>query len=129
LQLYPEDLRYTREHEWIRVTGDEGVIGITHYAQQELGDVVYVDVPAVGQALQAGKPFGVVESVKSVSDLFAPVSGTVTRVNAQLADAPELVNKDPYGEGWMIAVRIADPKELDALLDAAAYRALVEGRP
>jgi glycine cleavage system H protein len=101
------------------------VVGITHYAQQELGDVVYVDVPAVGRPLQAGKPFGTVESVKSVSDLFAPVSGTVTAVNGRLADAPELVNKDPYGEGWMIRVRLADRQELDGLLDAEAYRALV----
>lgn len=119
-------MRYTKDHEWIRVDGDEGVIGITQYAQQELGDVVYVDAPAAGKTLAQGKPFGVVESVKSVSDLFAPVSGTVTRVNGELADAPELVNQDPYGKGWMIAVKISDPAQLDVLMDAAAYKALVE---
>jgi glycine cleavage system H protein len=108
------------------VQGEEGVIGVTHYAQQELGDVVYVDAPAVGKTLQAGKAFGTVESVRSVSDLFAPVSGSVTAVNGKLADAPELVNQDPYGDGWMIKVKLSDPKELDGLLDSKAYQALVE---
>ncbi len=102
------------------------MVGITQYAQQELGDVVYVDAPAVGKALQAGKSFGTVESVKSVSDLYAPVTGSVTAVNGKLADAPELVNRDPYGDGWMIRIKLADAKELDELLDAKAYQALVE---
>jgi glycine cleavage system H protein len=124
---FPEDLRYTREHEWIRVEGGEGVVGITDYAQQQLGDVVFVELPAVGTEVVRGRPFGVVESVKSVSDLYAPVSGRVVRVNQRLADAPELVNRDPYGEGWMIAVAVADPSEVEALLGAAEYRSLVEG--
>lgn len=123
--MVPEDLRYTREHEWIRIEGGRGVVGITHYAQSQLGDVVFVELPAEGREVRAGEPFGVVESVKSVSDLYAPVSGRVVATNARLADAPELVNQDPYGEGWMIAVEISDPAEVERLLDAAGYRALV----
>lgn len=123
--MVPEDLRYTREHEWIRVEGGRGVVGITHYAQTQLGDVVYVELPPEGREVRAGEPFGVVESVKSVSDLYAPVSGRVVAVNPRLADAPELVNQDPYGEGWMIAVELSDPSELDRLLDAPGYRALI----
>lgn len=123
--MVPEDLRYTREHEWIRVEGGRGVVGITHYAQTQLGDVVFVELPPEGREVRAGEPFGVVESVKSVSDLYAPVSGRVVATNPRLADAPELVNRDPYGEGWMIAVELSDPSELDRLLDASGYRALV----
>jgi len=126
-QAYPEDLRYTREHEWVRVEGGVGTVGITHHAQDALGDVVYVELPAAGSVVSAGKPFGVVESVKSVSDLFAPVSGKVVETNQRLAEAPELVNADPYGDAWMVKVELAEPSEVDGLLDAAAYRAFVEG--
>ncbi|MBX6377551.1 MAG: glycine cleavage system protein GcvH [Clostridia bacterium] len=122
---FPEDLRYSREHEWIRVEDGRGRVGITDYAQDQLGDVVYVDLPKVGDSVRAGEAFGVVESVKSVSDLYAPASGRVVAVNEALAQRPELVNSDPYGEGWMIEVELSDPSELDALLDAAAYRGLV----
>jgi len=124
--MVPEELRYTREHEWIRVAGGRGTVGITHHAQEQLGDVVYVELPAVGSEVKAGQPFGVVESVKSVSDLYAPVSGRVVAVNERLRDAPELVNQDPYGGGWMIEVELADPAELDRLLSAGDYRRLVE---
>ncbi len=118
---YPEDLAYTAEHEWFRAA--DGAVGITAHAQHALGDVVYVELPAVGAKVEAGRPFGTVESVKSVSDLYAPVSGTVTEVNARLEAAPELVNSDPYGEGWM--VRIAPHPPLPPLLSAAEYRSLV----
>ena len=118
---YPEDLTYTAEHEWFRA-GD-GAVGITAHAQHALGDVVYVELPAPGTQVEAGRPFGTVESVKSVSDLYAPVSGTVTEVNARLGAEPELVNADPYGEGWM--VRIAPRPPLPPLLSAAQYRSLV----
>lgn len=124
---YPEGLRYTKEHEWIRVEGDEGVIGITWFAQDQLGDVVFAEVPAVGSRLTKDEPFGVVESVKTVSDLFAPVNGEVVAVNEELESRPELVNEDPYGQGWLVRIRIADASELDDLLDAGAYRELVEG--
>ncbi len=121
----PTHLRYTAEHEWLDVT-DDGLarVGITAFAQDQLGDVVYVDVPAAGATVRAGKPFGVVESVKAASDLYSPLTGTVVEVNGQLVDHPELVNADPYGEGWMVVVRPADAAELDGLLDAAAYAAL-----
>lgn len=124
---YPEGLRYTKEHEWIRVEGDEGVIGITWFAQDQLGDVVFAEVPAVGSRLTKDEPFGVVESVKTVSDLFAPVNGEVVAVNEELESRPELVNEDPYGQGWLVRIRIADASELDDLLEAGAYRELVEG--
>lgn len=123
---HPDDLRYSREHEWIRTEGAEAVVGITQHAQEALGDVVFVELPAAGAHVAAGKPFGVVESVKSVSDLFAPVDGEVAGVNGRLAQEPELVNQDPYGEGWMIRLRLDDPAQLDGLLDAAAYQAFVE---
>ncbi len=123
--MVPEDLHYTREHEWIRIEGGRGVVGITHYAQSQLGEVVFVELPDEGREVRAGEPFGVVESVKSVSDLYAPVSGRVVAVNPRLADAPELVNQDPYGEGWMITVELTDPSEVERLLDASGYRALV----
>lgn len=123
--MYPDDLRYTKDHEWIRPQGGRGVVGITHHAQAQLGDVVFVELPAVGRKLKAGESFGTVESVKAVSELFSPVSGEVVEVNAALAKKPETVNSDPYGQGWMIAVKVADPKELDALMDSASYRKLI----
>lgn len=121
----PTDLRYTRDHEWVRLDGDELVVGITQYAADQLGDIVFVELPEPGRALEGAKPFGVVESVKAVSDLFAPVAGEVVAVNEALAGGPELVNSDPYGDGWMIRIRAADAGELDDLLDPDAYDALV----
>jgi glycine cleavage system H protein len=123
--MVPGDLRYTKEHEWVRVDGDEAVVGITQFAADQLGDIVFVELPAVGKALDAHATFGVVESVKAVSDLFAPVAGEVTGTNDALGDAPELVNSDPYGEGWMLRIRLADAGAVEALLDAAAYEQLV----
>jgi glycine cleavage system H protein len=122
----PEDLRYTREHEWARMKGDKVVVGITDFAQDQLGDVVYVELPDVGDAVKKGEAFGVVESTKAVSELFAPVSGKVVEVNDPLSDAPETVNEDAYEEGWMIVIQPSDPKELESLMDAKAYRAFVE---
>jgi len=123
---YPGDLKYTKSHEWVRVSGREAVVGITSFAQHELGDIVFVELPQAGEKVaQAGK-FGVVESVKAVSDLFSPVGGKVVRVNGDLAGSPELVNREPYGKGWMIAVEMADPGEIDGLLTAGAYKALVQ---
>jgi glycine cleavage system H protein len=122
----PEGLHYTREHEWLRLEGQEAVIGITDFAQESLGDVVFVELPAAGAELTAGKPFGVVESNKSVSDLFAPVSGRVVAVNTALTDAPESVNRDPYGDGWLIRIAVAAPEQVEQLLDAAQYRGFVE---
>jgi glycine cleavage system H protein len=121
---YPTDRKYTKEHEWIEVNGASGTIGITDYAQQSLGDIVFVETPKVGAHLTAGKTFGTVESVKAVSDLFAPVSGTVTEVNAELATSPEKVNKDPHG-AWMVKLTLKNPSELDALLSAADYEKFV----
>jgi len=120
---YPEDLRYTSDHEWVRA-GDDGTVrvGITSFAQNALGDVVYVSLPAVGDSVSAGESCGEVESTKSVSDIYAPLAGEVTRVNDNLDSSPELVNSDPYREGWIYELRPADPGELDGLLDAAAYR-------
>jgi glycine cleavage system H protein len=122
----PDDLRYTADHEWVRRHGDEIVVGITDFAQDSLGDVVYVAVPEVGSTVGAHDSIAEVESTKSVSEIYAPVAGEVTAVNDALADRPELVNTDPYGEGWMFRVRPDDAAAFDALLDAAAYRALVE---
>ncbi len=119
--MVPGDLRYTKEHEWVRVDGDEATIGITKFAADQLGDVVFVELPAPGKSLVQFATFGVVESVKAVSDLFAPITGEVVATNTALDGAPELVNTDPYGEGWMVRVRIGDAAQLDALLDAAAY--------
>ena len=121
----PDGLRYTRDHEWLRLEGDEGVIGITAYATEELGDIVFVELPDAGRKLDQHATFGVVESVKAVSDLFAPISGEVLATNDALTGAPELVNGEPYGSGWMIRIRLADPGEADGLLDAAAYDALI----
>lgn len=123
--MTPTDLRYTTDHEWVRVDGDEAIIGITAYATEQLGDIVFVELPDVGRSLEAAATFGVVESVKAVSDLFAPIGGSVTATNAELAASPELVNSDPYGAAWMIRLSIADPSQLDDLLDAAAYDALI----
>lgn len=122
--MVPADLRYTKEHEWVRIDGDDATVGITQFAADQLGDVVYVELPEVGRTLAAMGTFGVVESVKAVSDLYAPIGGEVVATNAELADRPEAVNGDPYGAGWMLRIRIADPAELDALLDAGAYDAL-----
>ena len=121
---FPEDVRYTKDHEWLRVEGAEGVVGITDFAQDALGDVVFVELPAVGTTLTSGQPFGVVESNKSVSDLFAPVGGRVVAVNQALREEPELVNQDPYGAGWMIRIAVSGTN--DGLMDAGAYRTLVE---
>ena len=123
----PEGLHYSTDHEWVRVEGDTAVLGITDYAQDALGDVVYVDLPQPGDAVTAGGTFGEVESTKSVSELYAPVSGTIASVNDELADEPEKVNTDPYGEGWICKVTLRDRGELENLLDAAAYQALIEG--
>ena len=123
---FPEDLQYTRDHEWTRLQGNRVTVGITDFAQDQLGDVVYVELPDVGDVVKKGEAFGVVESTKAVSDLFAPVSGKVVEVNSPLADAPETVNEDAYEEGWMIVVEISDPKELTELMDAATYRKFVE---
>ena len=122
---FPDDLRYTKEHEWLRLEGNDGVVGITDFAQDALGDVVFVELPSVGATLTQGQTFGVVESNKTVSDLFAPVSGRVTAVNHTLRDEPERVNGDPYGAGWMIRIAIGRREEVDGLLDAAGYRAFV----
>jgi glycine cleavage system H protein len=123
---FPDDLRYTEEHEWVRVDGTIARVGITDYAQDALGDVVYVDLPQVGATVAAMASCCEVESTKSVSEIFSPVSGTVGEVNTDLSDTPQMINEDPYGKGWIFAVELADPSELDGLLDAAAYRAFVE---
>jgi len=122
--MVPQDLRYTKDHEWVKVDGDVATIGVTDYAASQLGDVVFVDLPAVGKAVDQFATFGVVESVKAVSDLYAPVSGEITDVNAELGAKPELVNSDPFGDGWMIRVKVADPGQLADLLDAAGYEQL-----
>jgi glycine cleavage system H protein len=121
----PTELRYTAEHEWVRIDGEVAVVGITDYAQQQLGDVVYVDLPAANAEVEQGQPFGEVESTKSVSDLFAPLSGRVESRNEALDERPELVNSDPYGEGWMVTIRLTEPDQVDDLLDAAGYEALL----
>ena len=120
------EVRYTDQHEWIRLDGDEATVGITKYAAEALGDVVFVELPAVGDAVKKGESFGVVESVKAVSELFAPVSGKVVEVNDPLTDAPETINSDPYEEGWMIVIEPTDASEADALMDAKTYREFVE---
>ena len=122
--MIPSDLRYTKEHEWVRVAGDEATVGITQHAADQLGDIVFVELPEPGRRLEQFVTFGVVESVKAVSDLFAPVAGEVIEGNAGLAATPEVVNSDPYGAGWMLRVRLSDPAQLEQLLDAAAYEAL-----
>jgi glycine cleavage system H protein len=122
---FPADLKYTKEHVWVRLEGAEAVVGITDHAQKELGDIVFIETPPVGGPLEQSKPFGVVESVKSVSDLHAPVSGAVVRVNETLAATPEIVNKDPYGAGWMVAVALSKAGELEGLMSAGEYQAYV----
>jgi glycine cleavage system H protein len=124
----PTDLRYTKDDEWIRVDGDVGTIGITDYAQDALSDIVYVELPSAGEKFQEGDTFGVVESVKAASDLYIPLSGEVVAVNEDLPDAPETLNSDPYGEGWLIQVKISDAGELDSLMDSAAYSAYCDER-
>jgi glycine cleavage system H protein len=121
--MYPADLKYTKDHEWIRVDGDIGTVGITNFAQLQLGDVVYVDLPEVGKTIKAGDTFGTIESVKAVSELYAPVGGEITEVNAALKDKPEQVNTKPH-ESWMIKVRLSNPSEAASLMDAAAYQSL-----
>jgi glycine cleavage system H protein len=123
----PDDLRYSSDHEWVRAEGDRLRVGITDYAQDALGDVVFVELPETGATVELGATMGEVESTKSVSDIYAPVSGTVAEVNTDLADAPQRLNDDPYGEGWICLIEPSDTAQLDALLDAAAYRALIEG--
>ncbi|MFZ5926159.1 MAG: glycine cleavage system protein GcvH [Acidobacteriota bacterium] len=120
---YPENFRYTKEHEWILVEGDTGTVGITDHAQKELGDIVYVDLPKPGTAVEAGKTLGSVESVKAVSDIYSPVSGEVVAVNELLASAPEKLNEDPHGAAWLVRIRLSNPAELDSLLSAADYQA------
>lgn len=121
----PAELKYTKEHEWIRVEGDEAVVGITDYAQSQLGDIVFVECETVGDELEAGDTFGTIEAVKTVSDLYLPVAGEVLEFNEALEDTPELVNKEPYGEGWIVRIKLSDETELDGLLSADAYKALI----
>ena len=126
--MYPKDYRYTKEHEWIKAEGATGTIGITDYAQNELGDVVFVELPKVGAKLKAGQSLGTVESVKAVSEIFTPVSGEVIETNAALVDAPEKINSDPHGSAWLIKIRLADPKDVASLMDSAAYETYVAGK-
>ena len=121
----PAELKYTKEHEWIRVEGEEAVVGITDYAQSQLGDIVFVECETVGDALEAGETFGTVQAVKTVSDLYLPVAGEVLEFNEELEGEPELVNKDPYGKGWIVKIKISDETELDGLLNADAYKAII----
>ncbi len=125
-ESYPEDLKYHPEHDWARIEGEEATFGVTWYAQDTLGEVVFFDPPEVGTTVTRNASYAEVESVKAVSDVFAPLSGEIVAVNEALADSPDKVNDDPYGEGWMVRVRLSDPSELDELLDVAAYRALLE---
>jgi glycine cleavage system H protein len=126
--MYPDNLRYSKDHEWVSVAGPEGTVGVTWFAQKELGDVVYVELPAVGRKLQAGDEFGTIESVKAVSEIYAPVSGEVVAVNEELVDHPEIVNQDPYGRGWILKVHLSDPGQAASLMDAAAYQAFIAGK-
>ena len=122
---FPQNVKYTNEHEWIRLEGDVAYVGITDYAQEQLGDIVFVDIPTEGETLEAGEVFGTIEVVKTISDLFLPVAGEVVEQNPTLAENPELVNKDPYGEGWLIKMKPANAADLDNLLDAEGYKAVV----
>jgi glycine cleavage system H protein len=123
---FPQNLRYTKDHEWIKIeSGNIAIVGITNFAQQELGDIVYVEVETIGKALEADAVFGTVEAVKTVSDLYLPVAGTIVALNPALANSPELVNSDPYGEGWMVKIEVKNPADIDSLLDAAAYESTV----
>ncbi|HEY1339256.1 MAG TPA: glycine cleavage system protein GcvH [Bryobacteraceae bacterium] len=123
--MYPDNFRYTKEHEWVLVQGDSGTIGITDHAQEELGDIVYVDLPKVGARIEQGKSLGSVESVKAVSDIYSPVSGEVTEVNGALADSPEKLNSDPHGEAWLVKVRLSNPAEAQGLMSAADYQSYI----
>jgi glycine cleavage system H protein len=123
--MYPEDLRYTKEHEWARLEGGVVRVGITHYAQDALGDIVYVDLPSPGTEVSAGQPFGEVESTKSVSDIYSPLTGTITERNARLEESPDLVNQDTYGDGWMVLIEATNSSELDGLLSAAQYQEFI----
>ncbi len=123
--MYSSDYRYTKDHEWIKLDGPVGTIGITDYAQAELGDVVFVELPKAGTQVKAGQSFGTVESVKAVSEIFSPVTGEVVETNAALADSPEKINKDPHGTAWLVKVRLADPKEISSMMDSAAYQAYI----
>ncbi len=125
-ESYPEELKYFKEHDWVRVDGDEAVLGITWFAQDALGEIVYVELPEVGAALEGGQAYGQLESVKAVSDVFAPVGGEVTDVNSVLEDEPQLVNDDPYGDGWLIRVRLSQPDAVAELMDAEAYRTFLD---
>src|SRR5579859_7274536 len=126
--MYPADYRYTKDHEWIKVEGSIGTIGITDYAQHELGDVVFVELPKVGAEIKAGQSFGTVESVKAVSEIFAPASGTVAETNSALADAPEKINQEPHGAAWLIKLKLSDPKEIQILMDGAAYESYIAAK-
>jgi glycine cleavage system H protein len=125
LMNFPSELRYTKDHEWIKLEGIMATIGITDYAQRELGDIVYVEVETIGKSLKAGDVFGTVEAVKTVSDLFLPVAGTITELNKNLANSPESVNNDPYGAGWMVKMTVNNPADVEKLMDAVAYEAVV----
>ena len=122
---FPGDLYYTKDHEWMRIEGDTAVVGITDFAQRELGDIVYVEVETIGKQLDAGAVFGTVEAVKTVSDLFLPINGTITEINSALANSPELVNNDPYGAGWMVKIKIANKEDVKTLMDSKAYEQMV----
>jgi glycine cleavage system H protein len=122
----PENLYYTKDHEWIKMTGNEGMVGVTDFAQHQLGDIVFIEVNTVGEVVEAGEAFGTIEAVKTVSDMFAPVTCEIMEYNEQLGDQPELINKDPYGEGWVVKVKVTDTSQLASLLDATQYKALVE---
>ena len=124
--MYPADLKYTKDHEWIQVVGETGIVGVTFFAQKELGDVVFVELPEVGRRVKAGEEFGTIESVKAVSEIYSPVSGEVIEVNGALRDHPETVNQDPYAGGWILKLKLAAPEEVAGLMDAAAYRSLVD---
>lgn len=124
--MYPEDYRYSKDHEWVRVEGDLCVVGITHYAQDELGEVVFVETPEVGQSFAAHDEIGTIESVKAVAEVYLPIAGEIVEANAKLADAPELVNEDPHGEGWLVKIRPTSKAEIEQLMDAAAYQAFLD---
>lgn len=126
--MYPNEYRYTKEHEWVHVQGDTATVGITDYAQHELGDVVYVELPQSGTRLKAGESLGTVESVKAVSDVYVPVSGEVTEVNSTLSEAPEMINKNPHGSAWLVKLKLTNPAELSGLMDAAAYEAYISDK-
>ena len=122
---FPDNLKYTKEHEWIKLNGNEALIGITDFAQQELGDIVYVEIETLGQLLKEGEIFGTVEAVKTVSDLYLPVNGTITEINPKLNANPELVNTDPYGEGWMVKIKVSNPSDINSLMDKSSYESMV----